>query len=559
MNAPVTIDLRISGYPRVLIDGIERPLKLKRAWAVLVFLFELGRKVSREHLATLLWPDANAALGRTRLRRVVHQLNALLEREVVIGDTDALWLNADVARLRSDVGDLRHAARAIVSTGADLPARELEPLLAPTSHAFLEGFVLDSESFSDWIAQRRIDHERLIVRALEWIAVHQAHEGDPALALAAADQLLAIDPCIENAHAARIFARARKGDAAGSEAAYFDCAQALRTELGIRPSAKVEQAHALAQDVLQRRNDAVATPQRPPPVLFADIGDGCVAYCALGRGAETIVVVPGLLSHIELALEEPRLRRAIERLAARHRVVVLDRRGTGLSERIGVQPDAFAAVRDIEAVIDAAGVADAWVFGAAVGGTVAIEFAATRPHRTRGLLLYGTHARGSWATDYPWALTAAGLEKWLARLRSEWGGPTSLGAFTPSNAGDPQVQAWWARMLRQSTSRQGIETLIRAMHQMDVRHRLWAVRAPTLVIQREDDRIVQAGAARYIAAAIAGSRLTLLPGADHWWWHGDADAVLRALETFIAEHARAPASAPSATGRVTRAAPASGR
>jgi pimeloyl-ACP methyl ester carboxylesterase len=177
-----------------------------------------------------------------------------------------------------------------------------------------------------------------------------------------------------------------------------------------------------------------------------------------------------------------------------------------------------------------------WLFGASVGGAIAIAAAAGMPARLAGLVLYGAGARGSRASDYPWAMTGEQLERWLGLLRAGWGEATSLEAFAPEAARDPQVRAWWARMLRSAASQNGVAAILRAFHETDVRALLPALQLPTLVIQREDDRIVRAPAARYIAERIPGATLAMLPGADHWWWHGDADAVLDAIERFIAAH-----------------------
>ncbi|HEY0858790.1 MAG TPA: alpha/beta hydrolase, partial [Albitalea sp.] len=297
----------------------------------------------------------------------------------------------------------------------------------------------------------------------------------------------------------------------------------------------VEAAYAAALAQVHGGTVAAAAPA-PAQIRFAQTGDGAVAYSVHGGAGPTLVVVPGLLSHIEVALEEPRIRRCVERLAERHRVVLVDRRGTGLSERVGVAPTVASAVEDIAAVIDALGDTPGWLFGASVGGAIAIEAAATLPERLAGLVLYGTSARGSWAPDYPWAMKPDQLQRWLDMLTVGWGGATSLDAFAPDMAQDPQVQTWWARMLRSGASQNGMAAILRAFHETDVRDKLPGLRLPTLVIHRDEDRIVRAGAGRHIASHVPGARFAPLPGRDHWWWHGDAEAVLQEIEDFVASH-----------------------
>lgn len=517
------VELRLHGWPRLAIDGVESPLKLTRALAALACLAEAsGQRLPRAPLAAKLWPDADEALGRTRLRRLIYNLNAACGLELVCGDAHELWFGVTP---QIDVLDTRAAAQALLGGSPRTPQQQLT-LLAPGSHALLEGFEIDSQLFEDWRAQRRGEHERLVTRAWQRLAEREAAQGDATLAVEAAERLIALDPCAERAYATLITARARQHDPAAVEQAYFRCAEALRAELGVRPSAAVERAYAAA--VAQ-----VPAPDDTTRIEFAQTRDGAVAYTVLGTSGPAMVLVPGLLSHIEVALDEPRLRAVLERLAERCRVVLLDRRGTGLSERVGIEPTTAAAVEDIVAILDRIGERRAILFGASVGGTIAIDCAATMPQRVSGLVLYGCNARGSWSEDYPWAMKSEVLQRWLEVLHAEWGAATSLEAFAPSVAHEPQMQQWWARMLRTGVSQNGMAAILRAFHQMDVRDRLATLDVPTLVIQRKGDQIVREGAGRYLAEAIPGAELVMQDGADHWWWHGDADAVLGAVERFV--------------------------
>jgi pimeloyl-ACP methyl ester carboxylesterase len=412
---------------------------------------------------------------------------------------------------------------------------DIDTVLAPEAALLLDGFEIDSDAFAEWLLAHRAEHERLLMRALQRVAEHLAKGADTARAVDAAQRLIALDACSEGGHAALITALAHQGDMAAAEGAYFRCAEVLRAELGVRPSAMVEAAYAAAR----HEPASPVLPQYLPRIRFAQTGAGAVAYSLYGDGPQTLIMVPGLLSHLEVLLDEPRISRCLGELAERYRVVVMDRRGTGLSERVDVQPTLDAANEDITAVLDHLALDKAWIFGASVGGTIAMEFAAVAPQRVQGLLLYGASARGSWAHDYPWAMKPEAMAQWLNMLRAGWGEATSVAAFAPSAAEDPQVHAWWARMLRTAASQNGIEQILRAFHAMDVRHRLPAIHAPTLVMQREGDRIVREGAGRHIAAHIPGAALLMLPGQDHWWWHGDADAVLRATQRFVDEHSAA--------------------
>ncbi len=213
--------------------------------------------------------------------------------------------------------------------------------------------------------------------------------------------------------------------------------------------------------------------------------------------------------------------------------MLLDRRGIGLSERLALPQALSAGVQDLDTVRRALGVEQLWLLGSSVVGAIAIEYASTYPARVRGLMLYAAHARGSWAEDYPWALRPEQRAAWLAQLQSAWGLATSLERFAPSLADDEAARHWWARMLRQAASRNSLPAILRAFASVDVRGRLGTLRAPTLIVQREGDRIVRAGVARYLAAQIPGAELCLLAGEDHLLWAGDTSAVLDALEDFV--------------------------
>jgi pimeloyl-ACP methyl ester carboxylesterase/DNA-binding SARP family transcriptional activator len=529
-----SLRLRLHAYPAVSIDGSDAPIRLKRGVALLALLAELARKVSRSQAAALLWPDAVESVGRSRLRRLVHEVHSQCGAEPISADGDALWIDGTCWAVSSDVQRVRAAAQALLGESGGDP-EDAAVLLAPEAAALLEGFDLGSEAHAEWLEQRRAEHRRLLSRALQRLAERHAAEGDAAIAVEAAERLIALDPAADAGYAALIAAHGRGADLAAVESAYFRCADLLRAEFGVAPSPAVEAAYAAALARVQGHLPAAAPPARAQ-IRFAQTADGAVAYSCHGSSGPAVIVVPGLLSHIEVALEEPRIRRCVERLAERHRVVLVDRRGTGLSERVGVAPTIASAVEDIAAVVEALGEERVWLFGASVGGAIAIAAASEMPARLAGLVLYGAGARGSRAPDYPWAMTGEQLERWLGLLRDGWGEATSLEAFAPEAAGDPQVRAWWARMLRSAASQNGVAAILRAFHETDVRDRLAGLRMPTLVIQREDDRIVRAGAGRYIASRVPGATLAMLPGADHWWWHGDADAVLGAIERFIAAH-----------------------
>ena len=208
------------------------------------------------------------------------------------------------------------------------------------------------------------------------------------------------------------------------------------------------------------------------------------------------------------------------------RLILLDRRGVGLSDRVGFRPSVEATAQDIRTVLDAAGSRRVVLFGASEGGPACIKFAADHPDRVAGLILFASLAKGSATPDYPHALHAGQYDAWLQQLVSAWGGPAGIETFAPSLAGDAKARAWWAGLLRAASSPGAIKGVLEALRDTDVRHLLGRVAVPTLVLHRRGDRAVRIGAGRHLANHIPQARFIELDGADHWVFAGDRQAVL---------------------------------
>jgi pimeloyl-ACP methyl ester carboxylesterase len=271
-----------------------------------------------------------------------------------------------------------------------------------------------------------------------------------------------------------------------------------------------------------------------PATKYARSGDVHIAYQVVGEGSQNLVLVPGWVSHVEYAWEDPSYSRFLQRLASFSRLILLDRRGTGLSDRVNELPTLEQRMDDVRAVMDAAGAEQAALFGISEGGPMSLMFAATYPARTSALVLYGTYARMLRAPDYPIGMPIEALGKFLERVEEAWGtGSLSAEHFAPSRANDEAFRRSWARFERLAVSPSGIKALLRMHHENDARHTLPIIRVPTLIVQREGDRVSRAEGARYIAERIQDAKYVELPGPDHFPWVGDTDAVLDEVEEFI--------------------------
>ncbi|MGD9903750.1 MAG: alpha/beta fold hydrolase [Vicinamibacterales bacterium] len=272
----------------------------------------------------------------------------------------------------------------------------------------------------------------------------------------------------------------------------------------------------------------------PPPTRYARSGDVSIAYQVLGDGPIDLVFVMGWVSHLDYFWREPSFARFLARLASFSRLILFDKRGTGLSDRVSDLPTLEQRMDDVRAVMEAVGSERAALMGVSEGGPLCSLFATTYPSRTLGLVMIGTYAKRQWAADYPWGPTRSEREQFLAAIRTGWGGPVGLEVRAPSRAADPEFRDWWSTYLRMGASPGAALTLTQMNAEIDVRDVLPAVRVPTLVLHRTDDRCLKVDEGRYVAARIPGATFQEFPGDDHLPFVGDQDALLDAIEPFLA-------------------------
>ncbi len=266
---------------------------------------------------------------------------------------------------------------------------------------------------------------------------------------------------------------------------------------------------------------------------YAKSGDVNIGYQVLGKGPPDLVLVPGWVSNIDVFWEEPTLARFLTRLASFSRLILFDKRGTGLSDRVADMPNLEVRMDDVRAVMNAVGSEFAALFGYSEGGTMCALFAATYPQRTSALIMNAAFARRTWAPDYPWGPTEEQRQAFVDQVERDWGGPVGIDLRAPSMAQDERFRQWWARFHRASASPAAAATLLRMNGEIDIRHILPAIRVPTLILHSVNDRMIDIGAARYMAARIPGAKLVELNGIDHSPWGDNSNAILDEIEEFI--------------------------
>jgi class 3 adenylate cyclase len=268
-----------------------------------------------------------------------------------------------------------------------------------------------------------------------------------------------------------------------------------------------------------------------PETKYAESDGLSIAYQVFGSGAQDLLIIPGIISHLEADWEFPEHARMRGRLGQVFRVIVFDKRGQGLSDDFEGVPTLDERMDDVHAVMQAAGSKKGVLFAWSEGGSMAALFTATYPAMVERLILYGAMARFTGAPDYP---HRPSLEESLQAVAKSWGKPIAVRGFAPSRANDAAFCEQFARYLRQSASPGAIRRLMMANDQIDVRPILPQVRRPTMIVHRRGDRVVHCGNGRYLADHIPEAVYLELPGRDHMWFEGDADSIVDAIARFAA-------------------------
>jgi class 3 adenylate cyclase len=266
-----------------------------------------------------------------------------------------------------------------------------------------------------------------------------------------------------------------------------------------------------------------------PRTQYAKSGDVHIAYQVFGEGAVDLVFVPGFVSHIENYWDEPNFARWLRRLGSFSRVIMFDKRGTGLSDQVSELPGMDQRLDDVSAVMDAVGIERAAIFGISEGGSLATLFAASHPERSQALIIYGGFAQFS-----SWFPTQEALEGLIQYIDKNWGSGESMPMFAPTKQGDLAFQQWWGKFERLGASPAAAITLMRMNSQIDITEILPSINVPTLVIHRKDDVTVNVEGGRLLAERIPGAKYVELSGTDHLPFVGeDSDRILDEMEHFL--------------------------
>ena len=273
-----------------------------------------------------------------------------------------------------------------------------------------------------------------------------------------------------------------------------------------------------------------------PTTRFAHAGDLLIAYQSFGEGPATLVFLLGWSANVEVLWELPAFARFLRRLSTFARVIIFDRRGTGLSDRGFEDYSMDSMMEDLAAVLDDAGIDQASIFACEGAARLAFMFAAVHPERVASVISFAGHPAAFADDDYPWGASREAFEEQIGSMQESWGDPETINRLleriAPTEGKDPATRAWWSRFTR-SNSRREMMAHFRAMVEVDVRPLLPSVKVPVLIMHRTNDEMARIEASLYMAERIPNARFLELPGDGHFPFFGDAERVAEETEEFI--------------------------
>src|SRR5215216_1412014 len=508
-----------------------------------LLLLDAGRTVSNERLVDELWGADVPESARKMVQIYVSNLRKVLPHGML--RTRPAGYSLDVDPEATDLGRFERMTaqgRSALAAGVpDAAAAALGRALALWRGSALEEF---GEPFA---VRERARLESLRLAALEDRIEADLARGAHADVTAELDALVLRHPERERLRGQHMLALYRSGRQAEALASYQAAWRHLGEQLGIQPSSELR---ALEQRILAQDPALAAAPQAAPAsaaplpapqpdrsVRYAVNGDVSLAYQVFGRGPAELVLVTGWVLPMELFWDDPGFAAFLDRLGASARVLVWDKRGTGLSDRVwpSALPTLEERMGDLRAVMDAAGFTRPVVVGLSEGTHLAIVLAAAHPERVRALGLYGGWARTLRAADYPWGETVEGYERLIDLVRRHWGDAAYLLRYwAPASQHDVALRSWWARALRLGATPTAAVLWLQMMAEIDLRAVLPMISVPTLVLHRRGDVIVPVGNGRHLGEAIPGARYVELAGDDHLWWLGDRDGILDPIVDLVA-------------------------
>jgi DNA-binding SARP family transcriptional activator/pimeloyl-ACP methyl ester carboxylesterase len=538
------VEFHVLGPLEVTAGGRSLSVGGSRTRAVLaLLLLHANRVVSADRLMQELWPELAPDRAAANLQVRLSELRKALR---TVGEAGRLETRPPGYVLRVAAGelDLREFEQlaasgrdALAGGDAETAVRVLDEALSLWRGSALAD--IDGVLFAG-MEQARLEEERLgtLESKMDALLVCGRHRES----IAQLESLTANHPLRERFWHQRLLALYRSGRQADALRAFRELRSMLVDQLGIEPGPELRQLEAqiLRQDSTleyPRSRQPGRDDRAPPQTQYVESGGVHIAYQVLGDGERDVLFVPGLLSHVELAWEDPGTVAFYRRLASLGRLILFDKRDTGLSDRARGDSSLEERIEDVKAVMNVVSSDRAVVFGYSEGAPMSILFTATYPEKVSSLILGSAFARWFPAPDYP---CGPGAEEVYAAMEAiamhRWGQGATIDWFLPSRSNSPQARQALARFERMAISPSAFLRMLRMIREIDVRSALPAIHVPTLVIQRLGDRINPPFYGRYLASRIAGARYFEQPG-DHvlrFAEREELDALVAEIEDFLA-------------------------
>ena len=543
------MDFRLLGPLEAFAGPAQVQIAAGKQRALLaILLLHANRTVSREQIVDALWGEEVPDSAQKMVQIHVSQLRKALPEPrlqtsppgylLEVGDEEL-----DLDRFERSVADGRQAlSQSDPRNARELLGRALSLWRGPALAEFSEPFARHESA--------RLEELRLA--ALEWRIEADLALGHHRDVVGELEALIAQHPLREQLRSQHMLALYRSGRHAEALAGYQAFRRTLAEELGIEPSASLRELERLMlqQDPsLELPTDTEVSATAPTPaagivstapvgeVSYARSGDIRIAYQVVGEAPVDLVLVHGWVCTFQPGWEYPKLAAFYRRLASMGRLILFDKRGTGLSDRVSPErlPDLETRMDDVRAVLDSVGSERAVLLSLSEGGAMSTLFAATHPARAVALVLMGTFPREMQAPDYPWGVSEESLRRRLALLEEDdWAAAATrdwLGRVAPDILRDPAALRWYTSYVRRGAS-PGASKALRLMNaEIDIRDLLPTISVPTLVLHRAQE--TWRDGSRFMGEHIPGARVVELPGNDHLPWEGDQDALLDEIERFL--------------------------
>lgn len=521
--------LQVLGVAQLSKDGQLYRLKRKKSIALLAYLTISGRQFARETLASLFWPDQDEINARTNLRSVVADINRVLGNDWSIQATESLQLRKDFP-LQTDYAQLEQAS---ADTAQQIPAEQLNGWEC----TLLEGLSLpDCDEFEEWLYIERERSGRLYRSLLAKLMEQSWSEAKLLDCAEFANRLCRADPLAEQAYGMLMRLAHHAGNTEQALKAYQALESKLIEELDISPSQElVTLAASIRRGELPAPPTAALADKAHPltsDIHYAQNQGVHIAYRQIGEHKPYLVIVWGFASHIDQLLESSSLRGFFNLLSEHFTLILFDKRGMGLSDRVAQPATLSEMASDIICILNDLEIKQAGLFGISEGGPTAIMCAYEYPQRISQLILYGTAAKWVQSEDYPYAISEQNYDKWIGFLEQNWGKANNIEHFAPSRMGEEALVKWWSKTLRMSASPGSVRSVLDQDRHIDVRTCLPHIKQPTLVVQRQEDKMMRVENGRYLSKHIPKARYVELKGKDHWVWVDAGAEFLDAVLDF---------------------------